>query len=75
MLHSKDYGASCDRLRVSSQDKCPLSLFAEQSIEMHPLFTEGNIETTVSHLQNTTMSHDSISAFTSATKQLDMLEE
>jgi GTP 3',8-cyclase len=77
MPYSKDFCASCNRLRVSSQGKLHLCLFAEQGIDIRPLLTDGDVngtrEAIASHLQNKTISHDLISGFTGATKQLAML--
>jgi cyclic pyranopterin phosphate synthase len=77
MPYSKDFCTSCNRLRVSSQGKLHLCLFAEQGIDIRPLLAEGDVngtcEAIAKHLQTKTISHELISGFTGATKQLAML--
>ena len=77
MPYSKNFCDSCNRLRVSSQGKLHLCLFAEQGLNIRHLLTEGDVEQTcsviIAHLQDKKASHYLTDGFTGATKQLAML--
>ncbi len=77
MPYSKDFCSSCNRLRISSQGKLHLCLFAEEGINIRPLLLAQDIEKTcdviVNHLQSKTISHKLTNGFTGATRQLAML--
>ncbi len=77
MPYSKDFCNACNRLRVSSQGKLHLCLFAEQGLNIRHLLTLGDVEQTcatiVTHLQDKKISHYLTDGFTGATKQLAML--
>lgn len=77
MPYSKDFCATCNRLRVSSLGKLHLCLFAEHGHELRPLLTEADSETVAAHITSL-MSDKKVSHFlqdklTGATKHLAML--
>ncbi len=77
MPYSKDFCATCNRLRVSSQGKLHLCLFAEQGIDIRHYLTAQDIlgtqQAIQAHLQSKHAQHQLATGFTGATKQLAML--
>lgn len=77
MPYSKDFCQSCNRLRVSSQGKLHLCLFAEQGLNIRHLLAAGEVEkiceTIKTHLLDKGVSHYLTEGYTGATKQLAML--
>lgn len=77
MPYSKDFCASCNRLRISSTGKLHLCLFAEQGLELRPLIQLGDQQALqnelVNLLGNKQASHWLQDGYTGATKNLAML--
>ncbi|MAI65733.1 MAG: GTP 3',8-cyclase MoaA [Alteromonas sp.] len=77
MPYSKDFCTTCNRLRVSSQGKLHLCLFAEQGQDILPYLESGDVAATVEaithHVQDKQAKHFLQEGFTGATKQLAML--
>ncbi len=77
MPYSKDFCASCNRLRVSSQGKLHLCLFADDNMDLRPyLLTESTTELAqrIQCLVHDKLAgHDLESGFTGATRHLAML--
>ena len=77
MPYSKNFCASCNRLRVSAQGKLHLCLFAEQGISIRDTLSEEDVQGTkqsiIEHLQGKHSQHYLKQGFTGATKQLAML--
>lgn len=77
MPYSKDFCSSCNRLRISSQGKLHLCLFAEEGIDIRPLLASGDIDRICNalrkHLSNKSPHHYLNDGFTGATQQLAML--
>ena len=77
MPYSKDFCDTCNRLRVSSQGKLHLCLFAEQGEDIRHLLQAEDVEQTsqaiMAHLQTKKATHFLSEGFTGATKQLAML--
>lgn len=75
--YGKDFCASCNRLRVSSDGKLFLCLFAEQHQDMRPLLNDENPEALAQFLQyalnGKTESHQLLRAKTGATRHLAMI--
>ncbi|GAA0859257.1 GTP 3',8-cyclase MoaA [Aliiglaciecola litoralis] len=77
MPYSKDFCDSCNRLRVSSQGKLHLCLFAEQGLDIRHLLASEDVEQVceaiIAHLQDKRATHYLSEGYTGATKQLAML--
>jgi cyclic pyranopterin phosphate synthase len=77
MPYSKDFCDTCNRLRVSSQGKLHLCLFAEEGQNILPYLEAGNVDATVQaicgHVKDKKATHNLQQGFTGATKQLAML--
>ncbi|WP_115718553.1 GTP 3',8-cyclase MoaA [Gallaecimonas mangrovi] len=77
MPYSKDFCASCNRLRVSATGNLHLCLFAEQGLPLRPLLADGDVaalkEKLAALLGKKEASHWLHDGFTGATKQLAML--
>jgi len=77
MPYSKDFCSSCNRLRISSQGKLHLCLFAEEGIDIRPLLADNDIDRTcdalLNCLSNKSPKHYLNDGFTGATQQLAML--
>ena len=77
MPYSKDFCASCNRLRISSTGKLHLCLFAEKGIDLRPFIQKSDpIElqsALVNHLSDKTATHYLQEGYTGATKHLAML--
>lgn len=77
MPYSKDFCDTCNRLRVSSQGKLHLCLFADDGQDILPYLTQGDVDATVQiiteHVRGKKYSHHLHEGFTGATKQLAML--
>jgi len=77
MPYSQDFCKSCNRLRVSSQGKLHLCLFAEQGLDIRHLLANDDVENVcryiVAHLQDKDATHYLGQGYTGATKQLAML--
>lgn len=77
MPYSKDFCNTCNRLRVSSQGKLHLCLFAEQGLNIRAMLSAGDVEQTcatiAAHLEDKQVSHFLNEGFTGATRQLAML--
>lgn len=77
MPYSKDFCDTCNRLRVSSQGKLHLCLFAEEGQNILPYLESGDVAGTVEaishHVKDKKASHFLQDGFTGATKQLAML--
>jgi cyclic pyranopterin phosphate synthase len=77
MPYSKDFCATCNRLRVSSQGKLHLCLFAEEGQNILPYLESGDVDATVEaicgHVKDKKATHFLQEGFTGATKQLAML--
>lgn len=77
MPYSKDFCDTCNRLRVSSQGKLHLCLFAEQGLDIREALTAGDAEQTCqvirAYLKDKKASHDLFNGFTGATRQLAVL--
>jgi cyclic pyranopterin phosphate synthase len=77
MPYSKDFCDTCNRLRVSSQGKLHLCLFAEEGQDILPFLESGDVDATVEaisrHVQTKKATHFLQDGFTGATKQLAML--
>jgi len=77
MPYSKDFCASCNRLRVSSQGKLHLCLFADDNMDLRPyLLTESTqqLAQRIQHLVHQKLAgHELESGFSGATRHLAML--
>ncbi|MFT6897078.1 MAG: cyclic pyranopterin phosphate synthase [Paraglaciecola sp.] len=77
MPYSKDFCQSCNRLRVSSQGKLHLCLFADQGLDIRSHLTANDVSgasTAISQLvAGKTAGHNLQQGFTGATQQLAML--
>lgn len=77
MPYSKDFCDTCNRLRVSSQGKLHLCLFAEEGKSILPYLESGDVAATIEaiseHVKIKKASHFLQEGFTGATKQLAML--
>ncbi|WP_395344487.1 GTP 3',8-cyclase MoaA [Ningiella sp. W23] len=77
MPYSKDFCTTCNRLRVSSQGKLHLCLFAEEGQSILPYLQDEDVDATVeaicAHVQTKEETHSLHQGFTGATKQLAML--
>ncbi len=77
MPYSKDFCDTCNRLRVSSQGKLHLCLFAEEGKSILPYLEAGDVDATVEaicgHVKDKKATHFLQEGFTGATKQLAML--
>lgn len=77
MPYSKDFCTTCNRLRVSSQGKLHLCLFAQEGQNILPQLQSGDVDATVAaiskHVQSKSASHHLQEGFTGATTQLSML--
>lgn len=77
MPYSKDFCATCNRLRVSSQGKLHLCLFAENGVDIAPLLASGDVDASCEairhHVMEKKFGHFLDEGFTGATKQLAML--
>jgi len=77
MPYSKDFCDTCNRLRVSSQGKLHLCLFAEEGQSILPYLQSGDVDATINaiseHVKVKKASHFLQEGFTGATKQLAML--
>lgn len=77
MPYSKDFCDTCNRLRVSSQGKLHLCLFAEEGRSILSYLESGDVEATkqaiIEHVQDKKATHFLQQGFTGATKQLAML--
>lgn len=77
MPYSKDFCATCNRLRVSSSGKLHLCLFSEHGLNIRDSLSTGDVdgacEALRAHLNLKTASHELQRGFTGATKQLAML--
>ena len=77
MPYSKDFCATCNRLRISSTGKLHLCLFAEQGIDLREMITandQQNLQSSlVALLSDKDASHWLQDGFTGATKHLAML--
>jgi cyclic pyranopterin phosphate synthase len=77
MPYSKDFCNSCNRLRVSSDGKLHLCLFAEQGLDIRAPLSAGDVDATCQAISNLlyskTASHQLQQGFTGATRQLAML--
>ena len=75
--YSKDFCASCNRLRVSSLGKLHLCLFADAGIDIRPLLQEGQQQALQHQLQallaDKKASHYLADGYTGATRHLAML--
>lgn len=77
MPYSKDFCASCNRLRISALGKLHLCLFAEQGLDLREIIASGDEEVLkhklVELLGNKEASHWLQDGFTGSTKHLAML--
>ncbi len=77
MPYSKDFCASCNRLRVSSTGQLHLCLFASQGLDLRPYLRDGDVVATqqalVAMLQTKESQHQLAEGFTGATRHLAML--
>jgi cyclic pyranopterin phosphate synthase len=77
MPYSKDFCDTCNRLRVSSQGKLHLCLFADEGQNILPYLQSGDVAATVEaisgHVKVKKATHGLHEGFTGATKQLAML--
>ena len=77
MPYSKDFCDTCNRLRVSSQGKLHLCLFAEEGHDLSDYLHRGDVAATVKaisqHVITKKATHSLHEGFTGATKQLAML--
>lgn len=77
MPYSKDFCDSCNRLRVSSDGKLHLCLFAEQGLDIRASLSAGDVEATCQAISNLLLSktagHKLQQGFTGAIRQLAML--
>ncbi|WP_416307273.1 GTP 3',8-cyclase MoaA [Neptunicella sp. SCSIO 80796] len=77
MPYSKDFCASCNRLRISSTGKLHLCLFAEQGLDLRSLIHAGDQQALqnelINLLGNKEATHWLQDGFTGATKNLAML--
>lgn len=51
MPYSKDFCASCNRLRVAANGKLHLCLFSEHGIDIRPYLQQGDVQALMAHLQ------------------------
>lgn len=77
MPYSKDFCDTCNRLRVSSQGKLHLCLFAEEGQDILSYLDSGDVNATmeaiICHVKGKKATHSLQQGFTGATKQLAML--
>jgi cyclic pyranopterin phosphate synthase len=78
MPYSKDFCASCNRLRISSLGKMHLCLFAEEGIDLRPLMQPGvpveeMIDAISEHINGKSLGHDLIAHKSGAMKNLSMI--
>lgn len=77
MPYSKDFCKSCNRLRVASNGKLHLCLFAEQGIDLRPLLRQNDVAATrealIAAMGNKRLGHELLDHFTGATKHLASL--
>lgn len=77
MPYSTDFCKTCNRLRIASNGKLHLCLFAEQGIDLRPYLTENGVEQTCDALldamSNKVVGHELAKNFTGATTHLAML--
>jgi cyclic pyranopterin phosphate synthase len=77
MPYSKDFCDTCNRLRVSSQGKLHLCLFANEGHDILPYLEAGDVDATVEavglSMKDKKATHFLQEGFTGATKQLAML--
>jgi cyclic pyranopterin phosphate synthase len=77
MPYSTDFCKTCNRLRIASNGKLHLCLFAEQGIDLRPYLTEDGVEHTCNALlaamTNKEVGHELAKNFTGATTHLAML--
>lgn len=77
MPYSKDFCASCNRLRVSALGKLHLCLFAEQGLDIRPLMQAGDVAALQQRLRDLLgqkdASHWLDKGYTGATRHLAML--
>lgn len=77
MPYSKDFCATCNRLRISSTGKLHLCLFAEQGLDLRSLIKSGDedalMNELVSMLTNKEASHWLNEGYTGSTRHLAML--
>lgn len=75
--YSKDFCATCNRLRVSSQGKLHLCLFADNGFDIREQLQTGDVAATCEAIRNLLSNkiegHHLHDGFTGATKQLAML--
>jgi cyclic pyranopterin phosphate synthase len=77
MPYSKDFCATCNRLRISATGKLHLCLFAEQGIDLRPYIQNTDHaelqQALISQLSNKTATHYLHEGYTGATTHLAML--
>jgi len=77
MPYSKDFCASCNRLRMSAKGKLHLCLFAESGEDIRPWLTAGDVQGTkeaiVDALQDKVAGHQLQKGFVGGTQHLAML--
>jgi GTP 3',8-cyclase len=77
MPYSKDFCNTCNRLRVSSQGKLHLCLFADQGLDIRAHLRSGDVSSTCTVISQLvagkTAGHNLQQGFTGATEQLAML--
>lgn len=75
--YSKDFCASCNRLRVAANGKLHLCLFSEQGLDIRPFLTDGDVSGLVQYLREALtdkhISHYLHEGKTGATRNLAML--
>jgi cyclic pyranopterin phosphate synthase len=75
--YSRDFCASCNRLRVSAEGKLFLCLFADQHQDLRPLLQSDDLQPLMTHITNLisgkSQGHQLGLGYTGATRQLAMI--